>query len=57
MLPLNWQFEMPDLLMISPLSIYAGLVFGIIFGAVLKYRGLAATRTAVLYALASTATK
>ncbi len=55
MLPLNWKFEIADLLMISNLTIYAGLVFGIIFGAVLKYRGLADTRTAVLYALASTA--
>lgn len=54
-LPLNWKIEIADLLWISPLSIYAGLVFGVIFGALLKYRGLADTRTAVIYALASTA--
>ncbi|MEE8504595.1 MAG: hypothetical protein V3S40_00065, partial [Kiloniellales bacterium] len=54
-LPLNWKIEIADLLWISPLSIEAGLIFGIIFGALLKYRGLADTRTAVLYALASTA--
>ena len=55
MLPLNWKFEIADLLMISNLTIYAGLVFGIIFGAVLKYHGLAETRTALLYAAAATA--
>ncbi len=54
-LPLNWKIEIADLLWLSPLSIEAGLIFGIIFGALLKYRGLADTRTAVLYALASTA--
>ena len=54
-LPLNWKIEIADLLWISPLSLYAGLVFGVIFGALLKYRGLADTRTAVIYALASTA--
>ncbi len=41
--------------MLSPATIEAGLVFGVIFGALLKYRGLADTRTAVFYALASTA--
>ena len=54
-LPLNWKIEFADLLWISPLSIYAGLVFGVFFGFLLRDRSLADTRTAVLYALASTA--
>jgi hypothetical protein len=54
-LPSDWKIEVADLLMLSPMSIEAGLAFGVIFGGLLKYRGLAGTRTAVLYALASTA--
>ncbi len=53
--PLDWKIEIADLLMLSPMSIDAGLAFGVIFGGLLKYRGLAGPRTAVLYALASTA--
>ncbi len=54
-LPTDWKIEIGDFLVFSSLSLVAGLVFGIIFGALLRYRGLAETRTAVLYALASTA--
>jgi hypothetical protein len=54
-LPEDWKIEVGDFLMLSPLSIEAGLVFGIIFGGLLRYRGLAGTVTAALYALASTA--
>ncbi len=55
-LPAGWtEIELGDFLVLSTLSIVAGLVFGIIFGSLLKYRGLAETRTALLYAAASTA--
>ena len=54
-LPSDWKIEIADFLMLSPLTIEAGLVFGVIFGGLLKLRGLADTRTAVLYALASAA--
>ena len=52
--PQRWKVEIWDVLVVSPLSIAAGLVFGIIFGAVLRYLGLATPRAAVLYALAAT---
>jgi hypothetical protein len=55
MFPRAWKIEVADFLMLSPMSIEAGLAFGIIFGGLLKYRGLAGPMTAVLYALASTA--
>ncbi len=54
-LPDHWKIESADLFFLSPLSIVAGLVFGIIFGAVMKYLGLASARIAALYAAASTA--
>ncbi len=54
-LPRDWKIGIGNFLMLSPTSIEAGLVFGVIFGGLLKYRGLADTRTAVFYALASTA--
>ena len=54
-LPARPNLEVGDILVISPMSIVAGLVFGVIFGAILRTRGLANTRTAVLYAAASTA--
>ncbi len=54
-LPQNWKIEVADFLMLSPMTIEAGLVFGVIFGGLLKFRGLAGTGTAVLYVLASTA--
>ncbi len=54
-LPERWKIEIGDFLVFSPLSIVAGLVFGIVFGALLRVRGLAETRTALLYAAASTA--
>ncbi len=50
----NSMIEIGGLLFVSPLSILAGLVFGIIFGAVLRYLGLANARIATLYAVAST---
>ena len=53
-LPQRWKIEIADVLWLSSLSVVAGLVFGIIFGAVLRYLGLATPRAAVLYALAST---
>lgn len=53
-LPDHWQFESADLFILSPLSIVAGLVFGVIFGTFLRYLGLASLRVAVLYAAAST---
>ena len=53
-LPDHWKFESADLFFLSPLSIVAGLVFGVIFGAFLRYLGLVSLRTAVLYAAAST---
>ena len=53
-LPQNWKIEIGEFLFVSPLSIVAGLVFGIIFGAFLRYLGLAGARVAVLYAAAST---
>ena len=43
--PLDWKIEVADLLMLSPMSIDAGLAFGIIFGGLLRYRGLAGTRS------------
>ncbi len=39
---------------LSPGTVAPGLVFGIVFGGLLKYRGLVKTRTAALYALGST---
>lgn len=54
-LPERWQIEIGDFLVFSSLSIVAGLVFGIVFGALLRVRGLAETRTALRYAVASTA--
>lgn len=54
-LPKDLKINFGNIIALSPASIAAGLVFGIVFGGLLKYRGLAATRTAVLYALASTA--
>ncbi len=53
-LPQNWKIEIGEFLFVSPLSIVAGLVFGVIFGAALRYLGLASARIAVLYAAAST---
>ncbi len=53
-LPVRWKIEIGDFLVFSSLSIVAGLVFGIVFGALLRVRGLAETRTALLYAAAST---
>ncbi len=53
-LPQNWKIEIGDLLFVSPLSIVAGLVFGMVFGAVMRYLGLASARITVLYAVAST---
>ncbi len=55
MFPRAWKIEVADFLMISPMSIEAGLAFGVVFGSLLKYRGLVGTETAVLYAVASTA--
>ncbi len=40
---------------LSPGTVLPGLIFGIVVGGLLKYRGLVNTRTAVLYALGSTA--
>ncbi len=54
-LPERWKIEVGDFLVISSLSIVAGLVFGIVFGALLRVRGLAETRAALLYAAAATA--
>ncbi len=54
-LPQRWKIEIGDFLVFSSLSIVAGLVFGIVFGALLRVRGLAETRAALLYAAASTA--
>ena len=54
MLPEFWKLESGDLLFVSPLSIVAGLVFGVIFGTFLRYLGLASAWIAVLYAAAST---
>ncbi len=53
--PLDWKIEVADVAMLSPMSIDAGLAFGVLFGGLLRYRGLAGTGTAMLYALASTA--
>ncbi len=55
MLPQSWEIEAVGFLMLSPVTIEAGLVFGVVFGSLLKFRGLAGTGTATLYALASTA--
>ena len=54
-LPQRWKIEIGDFLVFSSLSIVAGLVFGIAIGALLRHRGLADTRAALLYAAASTA--
>ena len=53
-LPEHWKYESADLYFLSPLSIVAGLTFGIMFGAALRYRGLASARIAALYTVAST---
>ena len=53
-LPERWKIEIGDFLVFSSLSIVAGLVFGIVCGGFLRYRGLAETGTALLYAAAST---
>ena len=53
-LPENWKLEFGDLLSLSPLSIVAGLTFGLIFGAFLRYLGMATARIAAIYAAAST---
>ncbi len=50
----QWKIESVDLFLVSPLSIVAGLVFGVIFGTFLRYLSLASARIAVLYAAAST---
>ena len=42
----NWKIEIGEYLFISPLSIVAGLVFGMIFGAVLRYLDLASAALA-----------
>ncbi len=55
MFPSAWEIKVADFLTLSPMSIEAGLAFGIIFGSLLRYRGLAGPGVAVLYALASTA--
>ncbi len=54
-LPTDWKIEIGDFLVFSSLSLVAGLVFGIVLGALLRVRGLAETRAAAFYALASTA--
>ncbi len=53
-IPVRWKIEVAEFLVFSSLSIVAGLVFGIVFGALLRVRGLAETRAALLYAAAST---
>ena len=53
-LPQRWKIEIGDFLVFSSLSIVAGLVFGIAIGALLRQRGLADTRAALLYAAAAT---
>ena len=53
-LPQRWKIEIADVLWLSSLSVVAGLVFGVIFGAVLRYLGLATPRAAALYVLAAT---
>ena len=53
-LPQRWKIEIADVFWLSSLSVVAGLVFGVIFGAVLRYLGLATPRAAALYALAAT---
>ncbi len=53
-LPQRWKIEIADVLWLSSLSVVAGLVFGVIFGAVLRYLRLATPRAAALYALAAT---
>ncbi len=55
MFPSDWEIEVADFLTLSPMSIEAGLAFGIIFGSLLKVRRLAGPMTAAFYALASTA--
>ncbi len=54
-LPPRWKIEIGDFLVFSSLSIVAGLVFEIVFGTLLRVRGLAETRAALLYAAAATA--
>jgi hypothetical protein len=53
-LPENWRIEISGFLILSPLSIVAGLVFGILVGGLLGILGLASNGIAVLYAAAST---
>ena len=53
-LPQRWKIEVADVFWLSSLSVVAGLVFGVIFGAVLRHLGLATPRAAALYALAAT---
>ncbi len=50
----QWKIESIDLFIVSPLSIVAGLVFGVIFGTFLRYLGLASAGIAMLYAVTST---
>ncbi len=54
-LPQHWKIEIGDILFVSPLSLVAGLVFGVSLGAVLRYLDAATPRAAALYAVASTA--
>jgi hypothetical protein len=53
--PTNWRIEVGGFLEISPMAMEAGLVFGVIIGAVLRHRGLAGNTIAVFYAVAATA--
>jgi hypothetical protein len=53
-IPVRWKIEVADFLVFSSLSIVAGLVFGIVIGALLRIHRLAETRTALLYAAAAT---
>jgi hypothetical protein len=55
MIPEDFRIVIGNSVVLSTPSIAPGLIFGIIFGSLLKYRGLAETKTAALYALASTA--
>jgi len=53
-IPVRWKIEVADFLVFSSLSIVAGLVFGIVIGALLRIHRLVETRTALLYAAAAT---
>ena len=53
-IPVRWKIEIGDFLVFSSLSIVAGLVFGIVIGALLRNHRLVETRTALLYAAAAT---